>query len=148
MKIDVILRRKANRIIAIGMGGTVERALQILKAENVGALIVKDTCGTEGDVVLGILSERDIARALADNGAATLQMPVSRLMARNVVDCHPDDDAAHVIGLMQKHHIRHVPVREREALLGVISIRDVLGLATAMPDRAGPQAHAEAVPAV
>ncbi len=127
MRIDAILHRKAKRIVSVAMGTTVATAARLLKSENIGALVVKDTCGTEGEVVLGMLSERDIVRALADRGAAVLSMPVAALMSPAVVTCRPEDDSEVVIGLMQKHDIRHVPVLDRDALIGVVSIRDVLG---------------------
>lgn len=124
MKVDAILRNKGNRIIAIGMSATVERAARLLKAENIGAIVVKDTCGTEGDVILGMLSEREIARALADHGASALRMPVSQVMSRAFICCDPRDEADGVIGLMHQHRIRHVPVLDGDALIGVVSLRD------------------------
>ena len=130
MRIDAILRGKGGRIVAIGMATTVEAAARLLRAENIGAVIVKDSCGTEGDVVLGVLSERDIVRALADRGAAALRLPVGQLMSRTVIGCSPADEIEDVASLMQKHHIRHVPVMQGGALIGVISIRDLLGLAS------------------
>lgn len=126
MRVDTILRRKANRIIALGMTAPVAEAARLLKAENVGALVVKDSCATEGDVILGMLSERDIVRGLADYGAAVLRMPVATLMSRAVVRCEPHDDADGVIELMQRHEIRHVPVLDGDALIGVVSIRDMV----------------------
>jgi CBS domain-containing protein len=128
MRIEAILRSNGSRIIAIPMATSAVAAARLLKSENIGAVVVKDTCGTEGDVVLGILSERDLLHALADHGAAALKMPVSSLMSRAVVACGPGDDAEDVAGLMLKHHVRHVPVLEGEALIGVISIRDLLAL--------------------
>src|ERR1700758_3002003 len=84
MRVDTILRGKGSRIIAIRMGTSAEAAARLLKSENVGAVVVKDTCGTEGDVVLGILSERDLLHALVDHGVAALKMPVASLMSRAV----------------------------------------------------------------
>jgi CBS domain-containing protein len=136
MRVDAILQSKGSRIIAIRMGTSAEAAARLLKSENIGAVVVKDTCGTEGDVVLGILSERDLLHAFADHGAAALKMPVSSLMSRVVISCRPGDDAEDVAGLMLKHHIRHIPVLEGEALIGVISIRDLLALHAA-PRAAG-----------
>lgn len=126
MRVDAVLRKKGNRIIAVGMTTTVERAARLLKSEDIGALVVKDTCATEGDVILGMLSERDIVRALAEHGAAVLRMPVSALISRTVVACDPRDDADGVIDLMQRHHVRHLPVLDGDALIGVVSIRDVV----------------------
>ncbi|MEA2729702.1 MAG: hypothetical protein QOD93_1990 [Acetobacteraceae bacterium] len=126
MKVSSLLQRKDTRIIAIQMEATTAIAARLLRAENVGAVIIKDTCATEGDVVLGILSERDILRALVDRGIAALKMPVSALMTRDVVSCGPGDELDLVAALMERHQIRYVPVIDGDALIGVVSIRDLL----------------------
>lgn len=126
MKVFSLLQRKDARIIAIQMEATTAIAARLLRAENVGAVIIKDTCATEGDVVLGILSERDILRALVDRGIAALKMPVSALMTRDVVSCGPGDELDLVAALMERHQIRYVPVIDGDALIGVVSIRDLL----------------------
>jgi CBS domain-containing protein len=108
------------------MEATAAFAAHLLRAENIGAVIVKDTCATEGDVVLGILSERDILRALVDHGTAALKMPVSALMIRDVVSCGPGDELDLVAALMERHQIRYVPVIDGDALIGMVSIRDLL----------------------
>lgn len=114
------------RIISIRISETTGAAAQLLRSENIGALIVKNSCGTEGDVVVGVLSERDILRAVLDYGIAAWKMPVEAIMTRAVVSCKPSDEIEHVAELMDSHHIRHVPVIDREALVGVVSIRDLL----------------------
>lgn len=126
MKIEAILQNKHPRTITIRMTQTAETAARLLRRENIGAVVVKDTCDTEGDAILGMLSERDILRAIADHGVAALAMPVSSLMTRDVVTCDPRDEVEKVIVLMDEHHIRHVPVVQDDALIGVISIRDLL----------------------
>jgi CBS domain-containing protein len=131
MKIETILRKKDPRTITIRMTETAEAAARLLRRENIGAVVVKDTCGTEGDTILGMLSERDILRAIADLGVAALKMPVSALMTRDVVICDPRDEVSTVIGLMDQHHIRHVPVVQDDSLIGVISVRDLLAVPVA-----------------
>jgi CBS domain-containing protein len=126
MKVSSLLQRKNARIIAIQMEATADFAARLLRAEDVGAVIVKDTCATEGDVVLGILSERDILRALVDRGIAILKMPVSALMTRDVVSCGPGDELDLVADLMERHQTRYVTVIDGDALIGMISIRDLL----------------------
>jgi CBS domain-containing protein len=126
MKVEALLGRRKPRIISIPIRETAGAAALLLRSENVGAVVVKDTCGTEGDVVVGIVSERDILRAVLDHGIAAWKMPVEALMARTVVSCKPADDIEHVAELMEHHHIRHVPVIDRQALVGVVSIRDLL----------------------
>lgn len=126
MKVSDVLRRKGTRIITVRHGEQVEVAAQLLRKENIGALVVKDVCRTEGNVVLGMFSERDIVRALVDHGPAALRMPVSALMSRNVVTCSPHDDLDHVLRLIEQHQIRHLPVLEDDTLVGVISVRDLV----------------------
>ncbi len=131
MRVAAALRAKAARIVAIRMTETVMTAARLLRAENIGILVVKDSCGTEGDVILGMLSERDILQAIVDHGTAAFAMPVSALMTYPGVSCQTDDTVDRALGLMDEHHIRHLPVLEQEALVGVVSIRDMLALATA-----------------
>jgi CBS domain-containing protein len=99
-----------------------------MKAENIGALVVKDVCRTEGNTVVGMFSERDIVRALLNHGAKVLQMPVSSLMSRNLITCAPNDSLAHVLGLMEDNHIRHVPVLDGDTLVGLVGVRDFIGI--------------------
>jgi CBS domain-containing protein len=126
MKVSSLLNRKNARIIAIPMAATAAFAALLLRRENIGAVIVKDTCATEGDVVLGILSERDILRAVVDHGIAALNMPASALMTRDVVSCGPGDELDLVAALMERHQTRYIPVIDEDALIGMVSIRDLL----------------------
>ena len=126
MKVEDIMRQKGTRIIMIRMNESVEMAAQLLRRENVGALVVKDVVRTEGNTPVGMFSERDVLRAIAEHGAAALKMPVSKLMAKNIISCRVEDDLDSVFELMDAHHIRHVPVMEPHGVIGVISIRDIL----------------------
>ncbi|WP_375458964.1 CBS domain-containing protein [uncultured Enterovirga sp.] len=126
MKVEDIMRRKGTRIIMIRMNESVEMAARLLRRENVGALVVKDVVRTEGNTPVGMFSERDVLRAIADHGAAALAMPVSKLMSKNIISCRCGDDLDQVFELMDTHHIRHVPVMEPHGVIGVISIRDIL----------------------
>ncbi|MFD2138933.1 CBS domain-containing protein [Ancylobacter oerskovii] len=101
-------------------------AATLLNREHIGAVVVKDACGSEGDTVVGIFSERDVVRAIAERGAAALRAPVADLMSRNMISCQMDDSVDHVRALMDTHHVRHLPVLENHQLVGVLSIRDVL----------------------
>jgi len=90
MRVEDVLRSKNHRIVMIRMNETVETASRLMKAENIGALVVKDVCRTEGNTVVGMFSERDIVRALLEHGARVLQMPVSSLMSRKLITCALD----------------------------------------------------------
>ena len=75
-----VLRLKGTRIITIRMRESVAMAVTLMSRENVHALVVKDVCRTEGNVVVGIVSERDVARGLAAHGVAVLNLPVSSFL--------------------------------------------------------------------
>jgi CBS domain-containing protein len=134
MKVQDIMRKKGTRIVMIRMNETVEMAARLLRRENIGALVVKDVVRTEGNTAVGVFSERDVLQAIVDHGAAALKIPVSKLMSTNIISCSPDDEIDHVFDLMDRHHIRHVPVFEGGTLIGVISIRDILALRPAITD--------------
>lgn len=126
MNVEDILRRKGTRISMVRVNETVEVALKLMKGDNIGALVVKDVCRTEGNTVVGIISERDVVRALVDQGASILTKPVSAFMTRNPIICSPADSVRHVLKLMDEHAIRHVPVLDGGTLVGVMSVRDMI----------------------
>lgn len=128
MKVRQLLLQKGGRIVSVRMDETVERAAQMLRDENIGALVIKDVCKTEGDVVVGMFSERDFLRAILNRGPAILKMPVSNLMSPRVISCSSHDDLTKAVQLFNKHKIRHLPVIDDHTLIGVISIRDVIAV--------------------
>ena len=124
MKVEHILRTKESRVVAVRTSATVAEAVKLMKAENISALVVKDVCRTEGNTLAGVLSERDVVHALLERGGSLLSMPVSQLMTRQPVTCAPSDSVHQALQLMDKHHIRHLPVLEDGHLVGVVSARD------------------------
>lgn len=126
MLVADLMKLKNARVPTIRMSETVEMAATLLNRERIGAVVVKDACGSEGDTVVGIFSERDVVRAVAERGALALRVPVGELMSRNMISCAMDDTVDHVRALMDSHHVRHLPVLEEHQLVGVLSIRDVL----------------------
>lgn len=132
MRVGDILNRKATRIATVRMNETVATAARLLRQENVSALVVKDVCRTEGNVAVGMFSERDVVRAVAEHGPAALNMKVSVLISvQKLVSCESSDTIAHVRDLMAAHHIRHLPVIDDHTLIGVISMRDITAYADA-----------------
>lgn len=121
-----VLRLKDTRIITIRLRETVAMAVTLMKRENIHALVVKDVCRTEGNVVVGIFSERDVARGLAAHGPAVLNMPVATFLNRPLVSCATNDSVDAVLQLMDEHQVRLLPVLENHTLIGVISITDVI----------------------
>jgi CBS domain-containing protein len=123
---DVLRQKKDTRIITIRLSETVAMAVTLMKRENVHALVVKDVCRTEGNTVVGIFSERDVARGLATHGAGVLDMTIASLLDRPLVSCAMSDTVETVLRLMDEHQVRLLPVIESYALSGVISISDII----------------------
>ena len=101
-------------------------AAKIMASENIGALVVVDVVDTEGSTFVGMFTERDVLRALAEKGQEIMRMAVEKLMSKTLISCGPNDDLADVMEKMERHGIRHVPVLEGHTLVGVISVRDVI----------------------
>jgi len=126
MKVGDILRKKTARISTIRMNETVGIAAQLMRAGNVSALVVKDVVRTEGNTAVGMFTERDVVRAIAEHGAAGVNVKVSQLISvQQLVSCSSNDTLEDVRHLMNQHHIRHLPVIDDHSLCGVISIRDI-----------------------
>lgn len=136
MLVGDILRHKSTRIATVRMNETVAIAAQLLRTANISALVVKDVCRTEGNTAVGMFSERDVVRAIAEHGAAGVNVKVSELISvQRLISCQSTDSLEHVRYLMNKNHIRHVPVIDDYNLIGVISIRDIsTALERAEPD--------------
>lgn len=126
MRVEDILKGKEARVVTVRLREPVEVAARLMKSENISALVVKDVCRSEGNVVLGMFSERDIARAVVDHGASALQMRVEELMSKKLISCSPEDDLRQVMNLMVEHNIRHLPVLVEHNLVGMISARDII----------------------
>jgi CBS domain-containing protein len=122
MTIASILKNKGGDIIAARPDDTAEQVAKLLAAHNIGAVLIKGA----DDAVLGILSERDIVRAVGRHGEAALKLTASALMSRNVVNCSPDDTVAQAMAIMTARRFRHLPVMENGRLVGMISIGDVV----------------------
>jgi CBS domain-containing protein len=126
MQVGDILRKKAARVVTVRMNETVAVAAQLMRSGNISALVVKDVVRTEGNTAVGMFTERDVVRAIAQHGAAGVDMRVSQFISvQQLVACTSQDSLEHVRHLMNKHHIRHVPVIDNYCLIGVISIRDI-----------------------
>jgi len=93
-----------------------------LRDRKIGLLVV---CGP-GDKIVGVLSERDIVRGFADQGAGVAQATVGDLMTKDVQTCEPGDDTGAVLRRLWMNNIRHMPVVENEVLVGVLSVRDLM----------------------
>lgn len=122
MKVHTMLARKGSTVTTIKPDDSVGTAVRLLKKNGIGALVVS----ADGDRVDGILSERDIVRALDERGSGLLEAPVSGLMTSTVKTCAPDDGIEALMTEMTRSRIRHLPVVDDGRLSGIISIGDVV----------------------
>jgi CBS domain-containing protein len=121
MNVEAILKTKGRDVVTIAPEATINDAVLLLRRKRIGALVIGGATGPEG-----ILSERDIVRALADYGARIFDLPVSALMTRRVITCTPKDSVSGLMAEMTARRIRHLPVVEDGALIGIVSIGDVV----------------------
>src|ERR1700721_31245 len=120
MQVGDILRKKTGRVATGRMNETVAIAAQLMRASNISALVVKDVVRTEGNTAVGMFTERDVVRAIAEHGAAGANVKVSELISvQQLVSCSSNDTLEEVRHLMNQHHIRHLPVIETHARGGV-----------------------------
>lgn len=122
MTIAHILHGKPQRMISVGPEQTLRQAAEVLTREHIGALLVLKP---NGDIA-GILSERDIVRAVGTKGAEVLDRPVAELMTKDVICCSPDDTVDKAMALMTEKRFRHLPVRQGGRIVAMISIGDVV----------------------
>jgi CBS domain-containing protein len=122
MQVSEIVRRKGREVYSIPETRTLGEAAQLLWQRQVGALVVKDRRGE----LAGIVSERDIVRAIAENGADGLAQTVGAVMNPDVVTCEPQDRIERVMKLMTLHRVRHIPLRDGDRLVGMVSIGDLV----------------------
>ena len=121
MTVRHILATKGIAVVTAAPGDTVESIARTLAARRIGAVVVLD-----GAKISGIISERDVVRALADHGASALKLSVSAVMTEKVFTCGLDDSEAELMGMMTVKRIRHLPVVDSGSLAGMISIGDVV----------------------
>ena len=122
MTIASILKHKGNNVVTIDPVATVPEIAAKLAEQRIGAVLVVD----RAEQVLGIVSERDIVRSVATNGARTLDMTAGQLMTRAVHTAHPDMTVEDAMRKMTIGRIRHLPVMQNGAIVGMVSIGDVV----------------------
>lgn len=122
MLIRDVLRRKGDFVATVPPDTTVGELLARLGEHNVGALVVSD----DRQTVAGIVSERDVARAMQTGGARLLDVAVREIMTVDVTVAEPGDTVERLMRVMTENRIRHVPVLEGGRLAGIISIGDVV----------------------
>jgi CBS domain-containing protein len=121
MFVSQILKAKGDLVFTAAPTETVSAVAALLQARRVGALVV-----LEAEQVVGIVSERDITRAIAEDGAGALAKPVSHYMTRNVHFAQPGDTVDELMSQMTDRRVRHLPVCRNERLIGLVSIGDLV----------------------
>ena len=122
MLIAEVLRRKGNDVATVPPTATISEVLEQLAHHGVGALVVS----AEGRTVDGIISERDVVRALATHGRDVVDQPASTVMTSEVVTCSETATIEQLMDEMTERRFRHVPVTEDGRLIGIVSIGDVV----------------------
>ena len=122
MFVSDILTQKGGLVFTVSAGTTVAQIAQQLSTRRIGAVLVMGV----NDEVAGIVSERDLVRAMSLHGAAALELEARHVMTREVVTCDPDDSLDLIMEAMTRGRFRHLPVVRHGELLGVVSIGDVV----------------------
>lgn len=122
MNVKTILAAKGGDIFCIEPTADLAAAAKLLSTHCIGAVVIRGAGGR----LAGILSERDIVRAVSEHGAAALTLPVSQMMTRNVMTCGEDDSIAGIMERMTAGKFRHMPVVTAGKLVGLVSIGDVV----------------------
>jgi len=122
MQVSAILNDKGSEVVTADPDTSIEDIVATLKAKGIGAVIVAGAGGTPA----GILSERDIVRAMPKHGAKLMALRASDLMTRNVVSCTSGHSVVEVMKIMTEGRFRHLPVIDDGKLVGVISIGDAV----------------------
>jgi CBS domain-containing protein len=121
MLVSQILKTKGDLVFTAAPGETVAAVAALLNGRRVGALVV-----LEAEAVAGIFSERDLVRALADDGPGALSTPISRYMTRDVLFAEPGETVESLLSRMTDRRIRHLPVVRGGRLVGLVSIGDLV----------------------
>lgn len=120
--VAAILKHKGYQVTTVSPTLTIDQVAGVLAEQRIGAVLVVDGTGQ----LLGIVSERDIVRCLAANGARTLEMTAGQLMTRALQLARPETTVAEAMARMTVGRFRHLPVMEHDTLVGLISIGDVV----------------------
>jgi CBS domain-containing protein len=137
MNVQTILSVKGTEVATIAPSATLAEATEMLRARGFGALVVS----ADGKSLDGIVSERDIVRALAADGVATLERRIATCMSSEVFTCGPNDSIGALMSLMTERRIRHLPVVGADGLSGMISIGDVVKYRLGELERENDQLH-------
>lgn len=122
MNVAAVLKAKGHRVATAPPTATLQQIAEQLAGERIGAIVI-----CEDDRLAGIISERDLVKAIAQGGPTALSRPVGDSMTRKVVTCHDDHSLDELMSIMTQGRFRHVPVVDHDdKIVGIISIGDVV----------------------
>jgi CBS domain-containing protein len=119
--IAAVLLQKGPDVICVAPFATLPEIAEIIAARRIGAVVVLDPDRT----LIGIVSERDVVRAIAEHGAAAMKRTAEDLMTRKVVTASPETTVERAMEMMDAGYFRHLPVVQAGELVGIVSIRDL-----------------------
>lgn len=134
--IDMLLSDKGSDVWSINPRATVFDAIKLMAEKNVGALLV-----TEGETLVGILSERDYTRKVILKGKSSRETPVKDIISSNPIVVSPSDSVMDCMRLMTQNRIRHLPVLDGDRIVGVVSIGDLVNWTISAQSAAIDQLH-------
>lgn len=121
MSIQAILDRKGRDVVTISGNATLKSAADQMLMHGIAALIV-----TSGDVIAGIISEREIVRAIARHGTLAVSLPVTDILTHSIFPVAPEHSLKHAMNVMTRNRVRHLPVLSDGKLVGIVSIGDII----------------------
>jgi CBS domain-containing protein len=122
MQVKHILREKGRDVVTVASDATLSEAARLLARKRIGAVVVRERDGS----LAGILSERDVVRAIAEASVSALAQTVAAHMTRAIETCSESDSIEDLMELMTRQRFRHVPVVENGKLSGIVSIGDIV----------------------
>jgi CBS domain-containing protein len=122
MTVAAVLKQKGSDVVHVAPSATVADIAEIIANRRIGAVVVLDS----DRKLLGIVSERDVVKALAAHGAGVLGVTADQLMTREVTTAVPQTTLNQALQIMDAGYFRHLPVVENEVVIGIISVRDVV----------------------
>jgi len=122
MKVSDILAAKGREVVVIEPTTNLQSAAKLLSSRKIGVVVILGAGGR----ISGILSERDIVRAVSEHGPSALDLPVGQAMTRDVATCSEDDTCAEIMERMTTRKFRHLPVVRDSQMVGLVSIGDVV----------------------
>jgi CBS domain-containing protein len=122
MKISEVLERKGHAVALVDPDRPIRQAVSELARNGVGALVVSP----DGNRLAGMISERDIVRAIDRLGSGALNESIRKLMSTSVVTCSPNDTVDAIASIMTEQRVRHIPIVDNGDLVGIVSIGDIV----------------------